>query len=918
MVLNYTTIERKYIMVGDSSYNMTGTVTSTFFPNNYIQNGEQVTFQFTSRLLTDKVVLSFDDFDIAPGGALYFTPSSYREYQSPIVITDESHRPVVMSSAHTLNFIFDNGWSGSSYRKYLGFKATYRFISSNDKYIRPTTSCGRYYLTLNGGHIHFKPITFDLPYDCVWVVKTQPGYKATYMKLDRFSSDFGTSSHVSAGNAKVEIHAGLTSNGKIVGTLFQSNAGIYRDYEDKEGFYIRLRGTFTRSVTFQMAFTSFMNYYTSGCDTSTHFRCSSGQCIPNKLSCDHIEHCKDGTDETYGCSGSDDTGTSHEALTVSVIIPMVVSIFLLIVLCILFVLVRRCRQARQFNNMINSSPGVCRSDRHRGRRRHDDHLQRPHGAPPTYDEALITGIPVPDHGFPDDSYDGAPKPPSYSEAVASPLMRESSIPSPPYSSREDVRHNQSFLDDERGVTDEGPGHSRSNPTDRLEITDNQDSVSTSTQTNVPYVKNNHKRPKNNKEQPSLHLLDTGRLPNLPSIHAAVGTQSMYNISDIGHNDNLARARSEQILAPQNLAAGIVNHGFIDDQDQTTNKQSRLYRGQAVSNLDLPTSSEHSSTNVARQDGSHPSVHHQDYKNQKDMSEYQYNIIKKQQKNITNSREEQNNILIDKSKKEKQSARDRLKPADPNLNKKYNDELMKRENSRKSNSIIPRQKKNKGPENMGSPSNRREHQHYSRAQEEDSCHSNNVDHKNPRSQRGVDEYSKNYHKAPVYTGTSESRSPRDDSRHKNGSHIRSDVERSTDSTHKTPVQSGKYGLESGIDSRVRNFNGCLIRRNGRENSDSNSVTNNHVVTRGSNLSLNLSAGHTNEVHRSSTSLNDNMMSRGSDCRFEGANNEINSGLSAGNTALTYQSNIGPNPGDTGRTSSSCINLNLDDIDEDIYV
>jgi hypothetical protein len=81
---------------------------------------------------------------------------------------------------------------------------------------------------------------------------------------------------------------------------------------------------------------------------------------------------------------------------------------------------------------------------------------------------------------------------------------------------------------------------------------------------------------------------------------------MYNISDIGHNDNLARARSEQILAPQNLAAGIVNHGFIDDQDQTTNKQSRLYRGQAVSNLDLPTSSEHSSTNVARQDGSHPS------------------------------------------------------------------------------------------------------------------------------------------------------------------------------------------------------------------------------------------------------------------------------------------------------------------------
>ena len=85
---------------------------------------------------------------------------------------------------------------------------------------------------------------------------------ASYLLL--VVSDYSSSSHISAGNAKVEIHAGLTSNGRIVGTLFQSNAGSYRDYESEEGFYIRLRGTFRRSVTFQMAFTSFMNYYTSG------------------------------------------------------------------------------------------------------------------------------------------------------------------------------------------------------------------------------------------------------------------------------------------------------------------------------------------------------------------------------------------------------------------------------------------------------------------------------------------------------------------------------------------------------------------------------------------------------------------------------------------------------------------------------
>lgn len=86
---------------------------------------------------------------------------------------------------------------------------------------------------------------------------------------------------------------------------------------------------------------------------------------------------------------------------------------------------------------------------------------------------------------------------------------------------------------------------------------------------------------NNREK--LHALSSGRLPNLPSIAAAVGTQSMCNISNVGENNKLMKTRSEQILAPKGL--GIVNPAFTDDQG----RQSRLFKGQALSSLDLPTS-----------------------------------------------------------------------------------------------------------------------------------------------------------------------------------------------------------------------------------------------------------------------------------------------------------------------------------------
>ena len=50
----------------------------------------------------------------------------------------------------------------------------------------------------------------------------------------------------------------------MVGKLIPSSALSGRDYDDPEGFYIRLRGIFKFSITFKMAFTSYTNYYASG------------------------------------------------------------------------------------------------------------------------------------------------------------------------------------------------------------------------------------------------------------------------------------------------------------------------------------------------------------------------------------------------------------------------------------------------------------------------------------------------------------------------------------------------------------------------------------------------------------------------------------------------------------------------------
>jgi len=45
-------------------------------------------------------------------------------------------------------------------------------------------------MNVYGGTIHFVGTTYSMiDFDCLWVVKTQPGFDATYMKVSRFKSN---------------------------------------------------------------------------------------------------------------------------------------------------------------------------------------------------------------------------------------------------------------------------------------------------------------------------------------------------------------------------------------------------------------------------------------------------------------------------------------------------------------------------------------------------------------------------------------------------------------------------------------------------------------------------------------------------------------------------------------------------------
>lgn len=424
-VLKYRTVKKLQSIQGTSFYDPEGDIQSPFFPVSYHQNFETYEYVFSSSRKGEYITLSFEDWNLDSSSAFYFEDSNII---GPVY--GSTSRPNVISNKNTMRVLFNTGQPISEQKENLGFRAVYTFINDRDQFRNSKTNCkgAGYLLDSEGGQIEFSKDVQPLEYfDCIWVIKAQPGYSGLYLKLmkKRLPPDDINPYR----RNQIQIRSGLTSNGTLLSTVYaEMAASDYKSHIDSVGFYIRINSTISPSDSVILAYASFKNTYVDDCkQDSSMFVCNNGRCINKKLVCDGYDHCGDNYDETHGCSYGDTSGLWDKSyqytITIGVIVPMVISVFLIMVICLLFVMIRRCRRARlreagMNENLPTLSEEVAARRGRRRRRRRRFFSSQDADNPPTYDEAIQNPP-----GWYDNVAFGTtvdptlPQPPSYTEAV---------------------------------------------------------------------------------------------------------------------------------------------------------------------------------------------------------------------------------------------------------------------------------------------------------------------------------------------------------------------------------------------------------------------------------------------------------------------------------------------------------------------
>ncbi|XP_033755595.1 uncharacterized protein LOC117338372 [Pecten maximus] len=434
--LRFTLQAKEEHYKGSSGMSTSGEIISPFFPDLYSLNSESYTYIIESSNQNDYVYLIFTDWDLSPTSGVFVEWGNSEALYRYI-----DDRPVIMASSHKVKIVFDTGYEYQHgvLRSNMGFRVKYRYINANTEYTPvPSTNCGEYSFSGGGKLMLDTSSTINYKYyDCVWVVRTAPEYTDSLLNIIKFSigsSNFNSDDYM-------EIYGGLSSKGKFLTRIRRGDSITKWQYKHPEGFYIHLFGKFGRLDKVQLSFVSLnMEQLCSG--TNNLWRCNNGYCISSTYKCDGIDHCGDNSDEQYGCSGSGSPWqkSSQQTLAFSVVIPVVISVFLIIILFVLFMLVRRYRRAQRdvIRRASDGLPSISEDLSHphgrRRRRRHRGVVGE--DLPPAYEEAIRSPPMYPDISLdpPGPGHWMLPKPPPYSESVATP----SGPPMPPCFERVDA------------------------------------------------------------------------------------------------------------------------------------------------------------------------------------------------------------------------------------------------------------------------------------------------------------------------------------------------------------------------------------------------------------------------------------------------------------------------------------------------
>lgn len=420
--LRVSTQAKEEIHKGSSDMSTSGEIVSPFFPDLYSLNSEYYSYLIESINPNDYIYLIFTDWDLSATSGVFVEWGN-----SEALYRYSDNRPVIMASSHKVKIVFDTGYEYQHgvLRSNMGFRVKYSYVNADLEYKPvPSTNCGQYTYSSGGKLALDTSSTISYKYyDCVWVVRTAPEYTDTLLNIISFI--VGTSSFES--DDFLEIYGGLSSKGKFLARIRRGDAITKWQYKDPEGFYIHLFGKFGHLDKVQLSYAS-LNMEKLCSSSNDLWRCNNGYCISSTYKCDGIDHCGDNSDEQYGCSGSGSPWqkSSQQTLAFSVVIPVVISVFLIIILFVLFLLVRRYRRAqrdvirRASEGLPSISEDLSRPHGRRRRRRHRGVIGE--DLPPAYEEAIRSPPMYPDISLdpPGPGHWMLPKPPPYSESVATP------------------------------------------------------------------------------------------------------------------------------------------------------------------------------------------------------------------------------------------------------------------------------------------------------------------------------------------------------------------------------------------------------------------------------------------------------------------------------------------------------------------